>query len=55
MTVVSATTITIWRIVITSTVEDRRARRFTSVTTRDISSAVWRLVKNDSDMRCRWA
>jgi len=38
-----------WRIVITSTVDDRRARRFTSVTTRDISSAVCRLVKNDSD------
>ncbi len=48
MTVARATTITVCLIVITMTVDDRRARRFTSVTTRDISSAECRLVKNDS-------
>ena len=41
MTEASATIITIWRMVITNTVEERRARRFTSVTMRDISSAEW--------------
>ena len=48
MTDSSATTIAIWRTAITSTVDETRASRFTSVTTRDISSAECRSAKNDS-------
>ena len=40
-----------WRTAITSTVEERRASRLTSVTTRVISSAEWSEAKNDSGMR----
>ena len=39
-----------WRTAITRTVEDSRARRFTSVTTRAISSAEWSDLKKASGM-----
>ena len=50
MTDSSAITIATCRKAITSTVDDTRARRLTSVTTRDISSAECRSAKNDSGM-----
>ena len=50
MTDSSAMTIAICRKAITSTVEDTRASRLTSVTMRDISSAECRPAKNDSGM-----
>ncbi len=39
----------------TSTVEDRRASRLTSVTTRVISSAEWSEAKNASGIDWMWA
>ena len=50
----SATIISTWRNVITSTVDDTRASRFTSVTMRDISSAECRSAKNDSGICWMW-
>ena len=50
----STTTITMFRMVITMTVDESRASRFTSVTMREASSAEWRPEKNDSGIRWRW-
>ncbi len=48
MTVSRAAIVPTCRTAITSTVEERRARRFTSVTTRAIRSPECREAKNDS-------
>jgi len=48
MTARSARIVPTWRIAMTSTWEKRRASRFTSFITRDISSAEWRSEKNCS-------
>ena len=50
ITVTSAATIATWRTTITSTVDDTRASRLTSVMTRDMRSAECRSEKNDSGM-----
>ena len=44
-----------WRTAMTSTVEDSRARRLTSVTTRDIRSAECSEAKKASGMPWMWA
>ena len=50
MTTSSATMVATWRTAITRTVEERRASRFTSLTTRVISSAECSEAKKDSGM-----
>ena len=55
MTAVRAMIVPTCRSAMTSTVEDSRARRFTSMMTRDVSSALWTSLKNASGIRwmCR--
>ena len=57
ITPTSAATIATCRTAITSTVEDTRASRLTSVITRDMRSAEWRSEKNDSGIiwMCRYS
>jgi len=54
MTVTSAITIATCRIAITMTVDDTRASRLTSVMTRDMRSAEWTSLKNDSGICWMW-
>ena len=55
MTTSSAMMVPTWRTAITSTVEESRARRLTSVTTRVISSAECSEAKKASGMDWMWA
>ena len=55
MTPRSATIVKTWRIAMTITVEESRARRLTSLVMRDMSSAEWRSVKKESGMPWMWA
>ena len=55
MTMSSATMVPTWRTAITRTVEESRARRLTSVTTRVMSSAECSEAKKASGMDWMWA